>query len=79
MYSVDQLNDALENIDKERFPDRVETIKKYLKKPGPRGHRTKDNRIAVSDTANKVFTYISMELIFWLIVIALGLLGFSLW
>ena len=79
MYSIDQLHDALELIDKEKFPDRVASIENYLKKPGPRGSRPKDKRITISDDANTFLSFISIELIFWLIIIVLGLLGFSVW
>ena len=79
MYSVDELNDALEHIDRERFPDRVASIENFLKNPGPRGNIPKDKRITLSDGSNALLGYLSIELIFWLIVIVGSLLGLWVW
>ena len=75
MYSVDQLTDALKHIDKEKFPDRVADIEKYLKNPGPRGSIVNDMRIGVSDRSNRFFQYIGIELVFWFVVLVLCVVG----
>jgi len=79
MYSVDQLNDALEKIDREKHPGRVANIEWYLKNPGPKGYITKDKRISVSENTESLFAFLSAELVFWLISIALGIFGFYVW
>ena len=77
MYSIEQLTDALEHIDKDRFPDRVLTIKQYLENPGPRGHKIEDKRINIDGTVGTIFGLIGMEFLFWLIIGVLALLGFA--
>ena len=79
MYSVDQLNDALNHIDRERFPDRVASIEKYLKNPGPRATISKDKRVEISENSKALFGYLSIELIFWVIVILGSCLGLLVW
>ena len=79
MYSVDQLNDALNHIDRERFPDRVASIEKYLKNPGPRATTSKDKRVEISENSKALFGYLSIELIFWVIVILGSYLGLLVW
>ena len=79
MYSVDQLNDAFDHIDRERFPDRVASIEKYLRNPGPRVTIPKDKKVNVSKNSKVLFGYLSIELIFWVIVILGSCLGFWVW
>ena len=79
MYSLDQLKDALDNIDREKFPNRVATIEKYIESPGPRGNIVKDKRVEVSEKTNALLSYFSLELMFWFIVIFCGFIGFWLW
>ena len=79
MYSVDQLNDALDHIDREKFPDRVAHIGKYLKYPGPRATIPRDKKVDLSENSTVLFGYLSIELIFLVIVILSSCLGFWIW
>ena len=79
MYSLEQLNDALEHIDRDKYPDRVATIEKYLKTPGPRANIQKDKKISINKNTGTLFTLVSLELVFWFVVIVLAVLGFSIW
>ena len=76
MYSIEQLTDALNHIDKDKFPERVKTIKHYLKNPGPRGNTNKDKTVAIGKGAQAVLVGLSIEIVFWLVLAGLGLLGY---
>ncbi len=78
MYSVEQLADALEHIDKNKFPERVDTIKKYLKNPGPRGHSHRDKRITISKETNAALSWLSVEIVLWFVLAGLGALAYAI-
>ena len=76
MYSIEQLKEALYHVDKDKFPERVKMIKHYLNNPGPRGNENKDKTIAIGKKTEAVLTWLSIEIIFWLVFAGLGLLGY---
>ncbi len=77
MYSLEQLTDALDQIDKDKFPERVKMIQQYLKNPGPRGNTNSDETIVTGENSEAVITWLSIELVFCLVFAGLGLLGYS--
>lgn len=79
MYSIEQLTDALDHIDKDKHPDRVKIIKRYLKNPGPRGNTNKDKTIIIGKKSKVVLSWLSMEIVFWLAFAGLGLLGYCVY
>ena len=78
MFSIEQLNDALDHIDKEQFPDRVKTIKHYLSNPGPRANINKKQPTPIGKKTKLVLGWFSMEIMFWLILGGLGALGYAI-
>ena len=76
MYSIEQLKEALYHVDKDKFPERVKTIKHYLKNPGPRGNVNKANTISIGKKSEVVLIGLSTEIVFWLALSGLGLLGY---
>ena len=79
MYSLEQLEDALEHIDKGKYPERVEQIKYFLENPGPRSVKAQNKKGFNSDASNKWLVLLGSELFFWIILIALGSVCYSLW
>ena len=63
MYSIEQLKDALNHIDKDKYPDRVKIIEQYLENPGPRGNTNKDKTITISKKSKVVLGLFSMEIL----------------
>ena len=79
MFSIEQLKDALDQIDKDRFPDRVKTIQHYLNNPGPRASVSKSESLPISKNTKIVLGWLSVEVMFWLILGGVGCLSYAIY